>query len=57
MNPDARASSGVISGNPIGSIESTSTSPSSILYRPPTRTCSRNQIRTVQVIRYGRSAT
>src|SRR3974390_3885412 len=34
-NPDSRPSSGVISGNPIGSIESISISPSSMRYRRP----------------------
>src|SRR5580700_2275549 len=46
-NPDARASSGVISGNPIVSIESTSISPSSRRYRLPTVTRGVIQIRTL----------
>src|SRR5262249_2702330 len=39
-----------MSGRPIGSMESTSISPSSIRYRPPTFTCGRVQMRTLQVI-------
>lgn len=49
-NPDSRANCGVISGKPIGVIASTSISPSSILYRPPTFTWGRIQMRTLQVI-------
>ena len=48
--PDPRANSGVMSGKPIGVIESTSISPSSILYRVPTLTWGRVHIRTLQVI-------
>src|SRR6267142_3319676 len=48
--PDSRANSGVISGKPIGVIESTSISPSSIRYRAPTLTWGRVQFRTLQVI-------
>src|ERR1700682_5044619 len=48
--PDSRASSGVISGKPIGVIESTSIAPSSMRYRAPTLTWGRAQIRTLQVI-------
>ncbi len=48
--PDSRANSGVISGKPIVSIESTSISPSSIRYRAPTFTCGRVHIRTLHVI-------
>lgn len=42
--PDSRASAGVMSGKPTGSIESTSISPSSIAYREPTLTWGRVQI-------------
>src|SRR5260370_26540915 len=48
--PDSRARSPVISGRPIGVIESISISPSSIRYRLPTLTCRRFQIRTLHVI-------
>jgi hypothetical protein len=48
--PDSRASSGVISGSPIGLIDSTSISPSSMGYRLPTVTWGRIHIRTLQVI-------
>jgi hypothetical protein len=48
--PDSRANCGVISGKPIGSMESISISPSSIGYRAPTLTWGRVQIRTLQVI-------
>ena len=49
-NPDSSASSGVISGNPICSIESTSISPSSIRYRPPSLTRGLIQILTLHVM-------
>src|SRR5262245_27547809 len=39
-----------MSSKPMGSTESTSISPSSIGYRPPTVTCGRIQMRTLQVI-------
>src|ERR1017187_3841703 len=48
--PDSRANCPVISGRPIGLIESTSISPSSIRYRLPTLTWGRVHIRTLQVI-------
>jgi hypothetical protein len=48
--PDSRANSGVISGNPMGLIESTSISPPSIRYRAPILTWGRVHIRTLQVI-------
>jgi hypothetical protein len=48
--PDSRANTGVVSGRPMGSMESTSISPSSIRYRPPTLTCGRVQMRTLQVM-------
>jgi len=50
QKPDSRANCGVISGKPSGSIESTSISPSSMRYRPPTLTWGRFQMRTLQVI-------
>lgn len=49
-NPDSRASAGVMSGNPIGSIESTSISPSSMRYRRPALTRGLIQMRTELVI-------
>jgi hypothetical protein len=49
-NPDSRASSCVISGNPILSIESTSIAPSPIVYRFPTVTRGPNQNRTLHLI-------
>src|ERR1039458_1433354 len=48
--PDSRANCPVISGRPIGLIESTSISPSSIRYRLPTLTWGRVHILTLQVI-------
>src|SRR5260221_10184922 len=48
--PDSRANSEVISGKPIGVIESISMAPSSIGYRAPTLTCGYFHIRTLQVI-------
>jgi hypothetical protein len=48
--PDSRASSGVISGKPMFSMESISISPSSIRYREPTLMWGQVQIRTLQVI-------
>src|SRR5260370_2703648 len=48
--PDSRANAGVISGKPIGLIESTSIAPSSMRYRVPTLTWGRVHIRTLQVI-------
>jgi len=49
-NPDSRASSGVMSGNPIVSMESISMAPSSMRYLLPTETCGRVQKRTLHVI-------
>src|ERR1700687_1876122 len=54
--PDSRANSGVISGKPIGLIESTSIAPSSMRYRAPTLTCGRVHIRAVQGISLRRTA-
>src|SRR5437764_131620 len=48
--PDSRANSGVISGNPIGLIESTSIVPSPMRYRARTLTRGRVHILTQQVI-------